>query len=73
MRNLEPVVFDALTVSRQVLEGYKTFEMVDRNARYLVRLSQPEVDSNAPPPFAIGLKCSPVGDATAVRTEVKAE
>src|SRR5262245_17004737 len=71
--NLEPIVGDATPIARQVFEGVKAVEMIDRNLRDRVRLCKSQVDRDPTAAVFVDLQSAPEHDATAGRAEIETE
>ncbi len=70
-RSLEPEVSNTSTVSRQIFPLLQSVEVIDREVGYGFGLSQAQIDGNSAATFCVRLQCAPVGDAAALRAEVK--
>src|SRR6185312_2226227 len=70
---LEPQVFDALAVLRQVFPLVEPVEMIDRDMRDRPGLRRTEVHGDPSATLFIGLQPTPVGDVAAPGTEVEAQ
>ena len=70
---LEPEVPNTSSVPRQVLPLVQSVEVVDREVRYGLQLSQAQIDRNPAATLFIWLQRAPVRDASAFRAEVKSK
>jgi hypothetical protein len=68
---LEPVISDASTVARQVLERIQPIEVIDRDLRDRFGLGQPKVYRDTAAPVFVFLVCAPEGDTAADQTKVE--
>src|SRR5882757_6955559 len=72
-RHSEPQVSYAAPVAGQVFPGVESVEVIDRDMGYRSRLGQPQVDGDSAATLLGWFQRTPIGDTTALRTEMEAE